>query len=415
MVPRSAQRPQPTFVDVFAGCGGLTLGLLQAGWKGMFAIERDRSPFDTFSQNLLSGSMFQAFDWPDWLPQEPICATTALEIYRSHLMELGGHVDMLVGGPPCQGFSSAGRRDPDDPRNRLFESYLRYVHFLRPRIILIENVRGMTLDFRDPANSLERLNYSDRLRAALCQDYDLHTRMIDVSTFGVPQTRTRFFMIGFRKDHKLPAHLAADPFAEIELERQAFLCSKLLTAPTCARAAISDLEVNRNGTVDSPESVGFRAIDYTGPITPYQRLMRINANGPPSDTRLANHRQHITDRFKEIITECHRDGRLNVSLTRESREGYGLKKQAIRVLDPDRPAPTVTSMPDDLIHYAEPRALTVRENARLQSFPDWFEFKGQYTTGGHRRRHEVPRFTQVANAVPPLAAEAIGSCLLHYV
>ena len=68
-------------------------------------------------------------------------------------------------------------------------------------------------------------------------------------------------------------------------------------------------------------------------------------------------------------------------------------------------------MPDDLIHYCEPRTLTVRENARLQTFPDWFEFRGKYTSGGHRRRVEVPRFTQVANAVPPLLAEILGECL----
>src|SRR6201986_2192813 len=85
---------------------------------------------------------------------------------------------------------------------------------------------------------------------------------------------------------------------------------------------------------------------------------------------------------------------------------------ATRVLDPDRPSPTITSMPDDLLHYGEPRILTVRENARLQSFPDWFAFKGKYTTGGHLRRREVPRFTQVANAVPPLVARAIGEFLM---
>ena len=74
-------------------------------------------------------------------------------------------------------------------------------------------------------------------------------------------------------------------------------------------------------------------------------------------------------------------------------------------------SPTITSMPDDLLHYSEPRTLTVRENARLQTFPDWYSFQGKYTTGGHRRKQEVPRFTQVANAVPPLVARAIGETL----
>jgi DNA (cytosine-5)-methyltransferase 1 len=93
------------------------------------------------------------------------------------------------------------------------------------------------------------------------------------------------------------------------------------------------------------------------------------------------------------------------------RARFGLKKMALRVLDPDRPSPTITSMPDDLLHYSEPRTLTVRENARLQTFPDWYSFQGKYTTGGHLRKQEVPRFTQVANAVPPLVARAIGEAL----
>ena len=92
-----------------------------------------------------------------------------------------------------------------------------------------------------------------------------------------------------------------------------------------------------------------------------------------------------------------------------------MRKKVTRVLDPADIAPTITSLPDDLLHYSEPRILTVRENARLQSFPDWFQFKGKYTTGGSRRRNEVPRFTQVANAVPPLLAEQLGLVLARIV
>jgi DNA (cytosine-5)-methyltransferase 1 len=103
---------------------------------------------------------------------------------------------------------------------------------------------------------------------------------------------------------------------------------------------------------------------------------------------------------------------LNTTISSDLRARFGLKKKALRVLDPDRPSPTITSMPDDLIHYSEPRTLTVRENARLQSFPDWFSFKGKYTTGGDLRAREVPRFTQVANAVPPLVARAIGEMMI---
>src|SRR5258708_25460262 len=131
----------------------------------------------------------------------------------------------------------------------------------------------------------------------------------------------------------------------------------------------------------------------------------------PTDLRLARHSDEIANRFQDIIELSHAEGRLNTTISAEIRARFGLRKMALRVLDPDRPSPTITSMPDDLLHYREPRTLTVRENARLQGFPDWFSFQGKYTTGGHLRKQEVPRFTQVANAVPPLVARAIGELL----
>ena len=91
----------------------------------------------------------------------------------------------------------------------------------------------------------------------------------------------------------------------------------------------------------------------------------------------------------------------------------GIKKRSTTPLDPDAPSPTITTLPDDLIHYSEPRTMTVREHARIQSFPDWFKFAGHYTTGGDRRKKDCPRFTQVGNAVPPLLARAIGETILN--
>jgi DNA (cytosine-5)-methyltransferase 1 len=164
----------------------------------------------------------------------------------------------------------------------------------------------------------------------------------------------------------------------------------------------------------SRDTTGFEDITYSGPRTSYQRLMNTGMSGMPSDTRLPRHSEAIKTRFKKIIDLCHADGRLSVSLSAEMKSRFGLRKTAIRVLDPDHPSPTITSMPDDLIHYSEPRILTVRENARLQGFPDWFAFKGKYTTGGLRRRHEIPRYTQVANAVPPLFAEGLAIALGNY-
>ncbi|MDH5561428.1 MAG: DNA cytosine methyltransferase [Deltaproteobacteria bacterium] len=403
-----------TFIDIFAGCGGLSLGLMQAGWTGLFAVEQDINAFQTLQNNLVLENTPFRFAWPSWLPKTSHSVTDVLEKHRVNLVSLAGRVDMLVGGPPCQGFSTAGRRDPSDPRNRLVEAYLEFVNLIKPKIVLIENVRGITLDFDDGDEPTGKINYAKRIIASLSGDYDVSSQMIDTSMFGVPQKRNRFFIIAVRSD--LAWRLDGTPFEAIESARHSFIGVKGISAvPVSAKSAISDLEIKRNGRMPSRDSVGFEEIDYMSPLTSYQRLMNDGMDGRQlTDTRLARHKPEIVARFKKIIDICHLDGRLNVSLSREMRASFGLRKCAIRVLDPDNPSPTITSMPDDLIHYCEPRALTVRENARLQSFPDWFAFKGKYTTGGDRRKKEVPRFTQVANAVPPLVAEAIGTALIKY-
>lgn len=390
------------FIDAFAGCGGLSLGLLQAGCKGLFAIERDKFAFETLKTNLLSENSRYRFAWPAWLAHKPISINTLLKKHHRELAALNSSVDLLVGGPPCQGFSSAGRREHDDPRNKLFRSYLELVEIVRPRAVLIENVRGFTMDF---ASSRKVKNYAAKLRESLSNEYEVYEELLDLSDFGVPQGRTRYFLLAIQ-----PGLCDGNPFDELKRRLPSFLRSVGLQAPVSSWAAISDLEIGRKGRRQSVDTLGFDEIDYAGPRTQYQRAMRDGAKRP-ADLRLARHSPAIVKRFSEIIELSHADGRLNVSISSELRERFGLKKKALRVLDPDRPAPTVTSMPDDLLHYCEARTLTVRENARLQSFPDWFAFKGKYTTGGHLRRREVPRFTQVANAVPPLVARAIGELL----
>lgn len=392
-----------TFIDAFAGCGGLSLGLMQAGLTGKFAIERDSFAFATLKANLLSKASPFKYSWPRWLPKEPLSITSLLGEYAQELVALSGSVDVLVGGPPCQGFSMAGRRQHDDPRNQLFAQYLRLVEIVKPKIVLIENVRGFTMDFAVGENVT---NYADALKSVLSDNYKVHERLLDLSQFGVPQARTRYFVIAVRSTVS-----ATDPFKLLESRVPSFLRALGISAPVSSSNAISDLEVGRCGTEPSKDTKGFDQIAYGQPLTRYQKLMN-GGDVTPSDLRLARHADDIAQRFQEIIEVSHAEGRLNTSISTEVRKRFGLKKKALRVLDPDRPSPTITSMPDDLIHYSEPRTLTVRENARLQSFPDWYSFHGKYTTGGHLRKKEVPRFTQVANAVPPLVARAIGEMLV---
>jgi DNA (cytosine-5)-methyltransferase 1 len=405
---------KPVFIDAFAGCGGLSLGLLKAGWRGLFAIEKDSFAFDTLRTNLTGKASKCTFDWPNWLPVQPWAIEELLEQHAEQLSGLRGHVDLLAGGPPCQGFSSAGRRRAGDPRNVLFERYLDFVELVRPRLVLIENVRGITYDFGADGDLTGRRNFADELVARLGKMYHVYADTIRCSSFGVPQHRPRFFLVGMLKSEfkRLPS--GEDPFAWLRASRVRFLEKRSLSTKVTARQAIADLEKARAGVGPSPDTKGYEALLAPRPLSNFQRLMNDGHRGPVTDTRLANHAPRIVERFEKIIAECKASGRLNVQLNREMRERYGIKKMATRVLDPEAPSPTITSMPDDLLHYSEPRTLTVRENARLQTFPDWFVFKGKYTTGGELRARQVPRFTQVANAVPPLIAEMWGEVLMKY-
>lgn len=130
-----------TFIDLFAGCGGLTLGLLEAGWHGLFGIEIQADAFATYKGNFLDGDR-HAVAWPEWLEQRPWDIKRLLAEHRTNLRGLRGSVDLVCGGPPCQGFSFSGRRNPRDPRNQLFRRYVEFVDLVRPKFLLLENVPG---------------------------------------------------------------------------------------------------------------------------------------------------------------------------------------------------------------------------------------------------------------------------------
>ena len=409
----------PTFIDVFAGCGGLTLGLLRAGWHGTFAIEKDAFAFATLEANFLQGNSRYRFEWPEWLAKEPCDIRALLETHPNELRNLRGSIDLLAGGPPCQGFSSAGRRKAHDPRNQLFRDYVALVELVQPRLILLENVAGITYAFGEgrargkktgSPDSDQSETYAEAITRTLTDNYHVVTSVVRCSEFGIPQSRPRFILVGYSRGYFEEACVPR-PFEQIEACRAAFLAAKGLKCRTTAKQALSDLEIRRNGLIDADGAPRFKSIGYKRPLSAYQKAIRDGYSGIPSDTRLARHQPSTARRFARIIAAMKERNRLGIQLNAKQRREFGVAKSTLRVLNPDAPAPTITSLPDDLLHYAEARTLTVRENARLQTFPDWFVFKGKYTTGGDLRTREVPRFTQVANAVPPLLAELFGTVL----
>lgn len=402
----------PVFIDLFSGCGGLSLGLLKAGWQGCFAIERADDAFLTYKKNLIDSDRFQ-YDWPMWLPKSAHDIETFLDNYRERLAGLRGQVDLIAGGPPCQGFSPAGKRNPSDPRNRMAERYIEVVKILKPKFLLLENVRGFNVAFKKASKGKQAVPYSHVVKRRLEKEgYRVECKVVVSADWGVPQMRPRFILIATRND----LELQWDPFANLFSSKAEFLTARGLDSEShhTTKDAIDDLVMAGKKLIDSTDSdvKGFKQIDYKAPQQPsaFQNLMRqgLNNEDAPNSLRLARHRQHIVERFCKILQECPKGRALNQT----QREKYGFKKHSVTPLCPYRPSPTMTTMPDDYIHYSEPRILTVREMARIQSFPDWFDFLGQYTTGGAQRRKSCPRYSQVGNAVPPLLGEALGEIIL---
>lgn len=413
----------PTFIDLFAGCGGLSLGLMNAGWSGMFAIEQNPEAFKTLKHNLVekneSNRNRALFSWPDWLEVEPHEIGAFLREQHDRLEEIRGKVHLVAGGPPCQGFSFAGRRTGNDPRNELFKRHLEVVDILKPELVLMENVQGISVAFGAAGKSnrtTDKSSYAHKIASTLKRHgYYVQQHVIKAVDFGVPQYRPRYFTLGIRKD-LVGQEYCFNLKEELNLTRDTFLQNHGLPsdAPVSVFEAISDLATEGKCLVgcedeDSPD--GFFEIVYEGPHTGYQRLMNKGMNGRClNSVRLVNHRPETIERFREILATC----RKGVQLSGTDRERLGIKKTAIVPLDPNQPSHTLTTLPDDILHFSEPRVHTVREHARLQSFPDWFEFRGKFTTGGDRRKRECPRYTQVGNAVPPLLAEAIGQVLIEF-
>ena len=389
------------YIDIFAGCGGLSTGLLNAGWTGLFAIEKNADAFATLKYNLIDNK--EHFRWPKWLPVKECDINVLLKDHMDDLMALRGKVTLVAGGPPCQGFSMAGKRDKNDQRNKLVKSYIKFIKLVLPQVIIFENVHGFTVNFKGKKGTKQYSSYVERALRRL--GYKTMHQIVDMSEYGVPQNRKRFILVAMRD------YFPKDVFETLARNKDAFCLSKGISCTTSIKDAISDLE-QANGSMLSPDTKGFMAGIYGPEQSGYQRLMRsgIETTGLIADShRFVNHRKNTIKLHKELLEKAP----VGKRITPSDNIVENLNRRGVTVLDANAQAPTITSIPDELVHYKEPRILTVREHARIQSFPDWFEFKGQYTSGGKRRKQEVPRYTQVGNAVPPLFAEQVGLAILE--
>ena len=402
-----------TFIDLFAGCGGLSLGLEQAGFTPVYVNEIDKSAMDTYLSNreefeLIKQKNFHSFNIEDAVKKEN------LELLKKDLKKILkiNQVDLIAGGPPCQGYSALGIRrsykvDKNQlPSNFLYKSMIKFIKFFEPKIFLFENVSGILNSkwtqqgekgeiFKDILKDFKKLNYF--------QDF----KLIYSKNYGVPQNRPRVFLVGIRKDIKFQPNVLK-------------CCSGLLPEPTYDYFNIEDLFTD---LIDKNYKTNFCTDTYpSDPLNNIQKEFRRLKNSKSflrkgdqlTHHEYSKHSPKIEEKFQYMINH---QGQL--------RKDMKTKKFAQRLLpkkwDKKGPTITTTSLPDDYVHFGQPRSLTVREWARLQTFPDWYIFKGKRTTGGLRRagnpqkgiyERELPHYTQIGNAVPVLLANKIGVHLM---
>lgn len=382
------------YIDLFAGCGGLSLGLKNAGWNGIFAIEKNKDAFETLKYNLLTNTSH--FNWPDWLPKTNHDIYNILKNYKEQLIQLQGTVDLVAGGPPCQGFSLAGKRIESDNRNNLVHAYIEFVELVKPKVVFFENVHGFTIPFEE-----DKVPFSVIVKEKLENlGYYINYQVVDVSKLGVPQKRKRFILIGSLDDN------VKDFFTDLNNYSKIFLKSKGLKAEVPIDEAISDL-LKENGVYKTEEYKKFSFGKYGEHTSEYEKYMSQNGGENPDSHRFANHKEETIKLFKYLQALS----KTVLRMTPKKDKSKRLKKRSVTILKSGSICGTITSIPDDYVHYSEPRIMTVREMARIQSFPDSYKFFGKYTTGGQERKKDVPRYTQIANAVPPLFAEQVGEVI----
>lgn len=400
------------FIDLFAGCGGLSLGLINAGFEGVFAIEKTEDAFMTLRHNLCDKK--NSFNWPQWLPCEHMTTGDLLTKYKSNLEKLSGKVFLIAGGPPCQGFSFAGLRNPKDPRNKLTEEYIEIVSIIKPKVLLLENVKGFKVAFKNAT----KIPYSEKVRKSLeKKGYKVFMNMLSAAEFGVPQLRNRFIMIAVNEKYiseELKTYNDKNILEQIlNIAKEQRKKNGLLKKQTTVGDAISDLELSNKNKIECVDCKGFQQLQYEQPskLNPYLKIMRkgMKKNEMPNSLRLAKHKENTLKRYDYILANAKK----GCAVSNAIKEKVNFKKHCLSVLSSEKISNTITTIPEDTLHYSESRILTVRETARIQSFPDWYEFQGRYTTGGPRRKSECPRYTQVGNAVPPLMAETLGKFIIE--
>ena len=341
-------------VDFFCGCGGLSLGFKMAGYNIKGAIDFDEDSLETIAHNELS--------------EHPLNIDLFNESWLDELkasMQISD-VDVVIGGPPCQGFSLTGTRKLSDKRNKLYKAMYEFVRISKPKAVLIENVKGMATLYN---GSIKDSVISDFTKLG----YTVSSKILNSKHYGVPQARERLFFIGILdKTFKFPEPI--------------FMDNEFVTC----REALDELP--------SLEDLEEITVYRSNPRNEFQHLIRDNAK------ILRNHQP--TKHTKEVISVIsqvpeggnHKDLPSGVGESRKFNEAWTR-------YDGNKPSRTIDTGHRNHFHYEYNRVPTVRENCRLQSFPDTYEIKGSKTSQNK----------QVGNAVPVLLAKVLAESIYEQI
>lgn len=512
-----------THIELFAGCGGMNLGLKNAGFKLLFANEISPMAGETFAYNFFGENLLQlarekkapyntlwidsdfpSEDLTNRLRENPLNGT---KMYSdlSDGVDLNGKllvgdidklldflaknqrykefqkldIDLVSGGPPCQSFSLAGKREKDNIKNLLPLSFAKFAGLVKPKVILLENVKGITAPFTEEGEKYYA--WLEVSKAFALQGYYPICMMINSKYYGVPQNRPRFILLAYRKDifakikkefkdkeskiiiantegffNKIKINkkdlsgVTVNDFKyfDIENEPEIFKGGLLpritnhdgdfvsvadaigdLSSNRSEKAkyvndlnksfkaekeinGISNFELRSHNTITAARFRFYQILEEI-PVT-YKRELNILLSQKEIDISLEGIFSQVKS-FKFLVPNEDKTKNADRKL-KNPKDLLSLlnvlntKKHSQRSLNRNFPAPAQLTIPDDICHYDfnNPRVLTVREMARIQSFPDWFEFRSKVTTGGTMRKFETPQYTQVGNAVPPILSMNLG-------
>ncbi len=463
---------KPLAIDLFCGAGGMSEGIIQAGFHIIFSNDKSEEASQTYKLRHEQlglqheyNTFLRTLDISKLNKKTIMKDISTLKYYKNKKIE---KIDAIFGGPPCQGFSRAGRRKKDDPRNFLFSEYLRIVSEIKPNYVVMENVLGLLdtkLSYFEGVDGeiypedfpitkilekeLLKLDYLIKNPKNSLNNIDFKDLVLNASDYGVPQSRERVIIIAYQSGVTPPKDIN-----EYKAKKKVSVEEAIADLITSNKKYSILKKLKNEGNFDYiKQSKNGRTLNVNSSLSITEGIDNCTYNH-----ELSKHLPHIVERFS-LYNEGETSNMLKKRLKNEGVKNLNkipnlikysfkllenkgiysnfdsfqndiknlkniedskkdiiietlLTKKNLRIkLNSKMPSKTVLTLPDDFISPFENRIFSVREMARLQSFDDSFVFQGKRTTGGHRRKEEVRQYTQVGTAVPPLLAKAIAKSI----